>query len=433
MSTKPTVLLLGATGFTGRLIAKYLSAHRDSASFTLALGARSKARLDAVVAELGLNSAVQLRVVDVARVEQVDAAVTGATVVINAVGPYWTWGTPVVHACVRHGVHYVDLAGETEWIKHIITTLHYTATKTGAMVVPSCGFDSVPADIVPYVASKTLREVSGEQVDIDTSVSAYKLQGGVSGGTISSLITTIEQIPANARQAAKVAYSLSPAMGPPLPPPRLIYRLPLPDTGRTLTGAFFFMSPSNRALQLRSWGLLETAAATDKTQLRYGPTFTYDEFLVTGGPLRAVLITLAMAIGFGSFMISPIRWLLRKVLPKPGEGPSESTMTNGYMKITNITTAVTSPHRAAPLQVKTVMKGKGDPGYSLTAVMIAEAALTIALAAPEALPATGRTGGVLTPVTALGDVYVERLVASGRITIESAVVTARSREGKKTV
>ncbi|KAJ7750096.1 Saccharopine dehydrogenase-domain-containing protein [Mycena maculata] len=450
MSSKPDVLLLGATGFTGRLIAKYLSTHRDGSSFNLTLAARSKARLDAVASDLGLGGAVRLHVVDVTRPEEIEAAVAGATVVINTVGPFWTWGTPVVQACVKHGVHYVDLTGETVWIKRIITQFHYAATKTGSIIVPSCGFDSVPADIISYISSKTLRETSGEPVDIDTSVSAYLVKGGMSGGTISTMITGIEEVSADAQRVASAAYSLSP--GSPSPPaaanitliflpvvgvrppsPRLIYRLFLPDRRETLTGAFFFLSPANNAIVQRSWGLFETAAAHDPTHPRYGPRFTYDEFLVTGGAIRSLILTLGMAIALGGMLISPLRWLLKKVLPKAGEGPSESVLQNGFMKVTNVTTAVAARSRM-PVQVETVMTGQGDPGYSLTAVFISEAALSIALAEPGALPALGRGGGVLTPATALGDVFVERLAASGRVTFESKVVTApRAPEGKKTV
>ncbi|KAJ7133739.1 Saccharopine dehydrogenase-domain-containing protein [Mycena crocata] len=433
MSTKSDILLLGATGFTGRLIAQYLANHRDSGSFTLALGARSKSRLDALVSELGLGSAVRLQVVDVTSPEQVDAAVATAKVVINTVGPFWTWGTPVVQACVKHGVHYVDLTGETAWIKRIVTTFHYAATKTGAIIVPSCGFDSVPGDITAYLSSKTLRAISGEPVDIDTSVSAYVIKGGISGGTISTAITGIEEIPRREQTIARAQYSISPVIGTPTPPGPLIYRLFLADTQKTLVGGFWFMRGPNRAVVQRSWGLMETQAAYDRTQLHYGPAFKYDEFLVTGGAFRALVLTFGLAVSFGALMITPIRWLLKKVLPKSGDGPSESVRNSGFMKVTNVTTAVASPANPVPIQVKTVMTGQGDPGYSFTSVIISEAALSLVLAAPGALPAIGRRGGVLTPATALGDVLVERLAASGRVTFESKVVTARPPEGKKTV
>ncbi|KAJ7935359.1 Saccharopine dehydrogenase-domain-containing protein [Mycena leptocephala] len=433
MSSKPVVFVLGATGFTGKLITEYLAAHRDSEAFTLALGARSKSRLDALVSSLGLGSAVQLHVVDVTRPEQVDAAVAGATVVINTAGPFYLWGTPVVHACVQHGVHYVDLTGETHWIKRIITTFHYTATKSGAIIIPSCGLDSIPADIVAYLSSKTLRDTAGQPVGIDTSLSAYSMRGGMSGGTIGTGITTLEKVPQEELRVSQRDYTISPSIGVPLPRRPLVYRLFLPDTRKTLTGCLYFMARTDRALVQRTWGLLQAEAAEDKTHLHYGPTFKYDEFLVTGGAIRAMLLTLGMAIGAGFMMITPLRWLFKKVLPKPGEGPSESVQKNGFLKVTNLTTAVAAPDGSAPLQVKTVMVGKGDPGYSLTSALISEAALALALAPRETLPPIGRRGGVLTPATALGDVLIDRLVASGRVTFESKVVAARSEEGKKTV
>ncbi|KAJ7176765.1 Saccharopine dehydrogenase-domain-containing protein [Mycena filopes] len=411
MSTKPSVLVLGATGFTGKLITKYLASHRESAAFTLALGARSKARLDELVADLSLGSDVQLHVVDVTSPAQLDAVVAKAVVVINTVGPFWTWGTPVVNACARQGIHYVDLTGETPWIKRVITMFHYTATKTGAIIVPSSGFDSVPADITNFLASKTLREFARDRVDIDTSVSAYVLKGGFSGGTVSTGLTGLT-IPKNELRMGKADYSLSPALGAPPLPRRLIHRLFLPDTRRTLTGAFYFMAPTNRALVQRSWGLFETETE-DRTLPRYGPAFKYDEFLVTGGPVSAVLLTLGMVIGFGAFMISPVR-SFRPFLV--------CARKNGFLKVTNITTAAPSPARATP--------AASDPGYSLTAVLISEAALTLALTPASKLPVMARRGGVLTPATALGDPYVERLVASGRVTFESKIVNA---EGKKTV
>ncbi|KAF8161736.1 Saccharopine dehydrogenase-domain-containing protein [Mycena galopus ATCC 62051] len=433
MSRKPTVLVLGATGFTGKLIVEYLAGHRDSAAFTLALGARSKTRLDALVSSLDLGTAVELHVVDTTRQDQLEAVVKTATVVINTVGPFHLWGTPVVQACVKHGVHYVDLTGETHWIKRIITTCHYAATKTGAIIIPSCGVDSLPADIVAYISSRTLRKHSGQPVNIDTSLSGYSLRGGTSGGTINTGIVLIEQVPKEELRVSSQEYSISPSVGTPSPRPPLIYRLFLPDTGKTLTGAFYFMGPPNRAVVQRSWGLLEAEAAQDKSYLHYGPAFKYDEFWVAGGRVRALLLTFVMTVGLGAMLITPFRWLLKKVLPKPGEGPSESVRNNGYMKVTNLTTAVPSPGRAAPLQVKTIMVGQGDPGYKLTSAMISEAALSLALAARDALPAIGRRGGVLTPATALGDVLVERLATSGRITFESNVVSVRGQEGKKTV
>ncbi|KAK7057760.1 Sacchrp-dh-NADP domain-containing protein [Favolaschia claudopus] len=435
MAKKPTILILGATGFTGKLISHYLAGHRDGALFNLALGARSKARLDAVVAALDIGTSVELHVVDTTQEEQLEAilAKKEVTVVINTVGPFYLWGTPVVKACVKHGVHYVDLTGEPHWVKRIITTYHYAASKTGAIIIPASGLDSMPADLVPYIACKTLRSHNSDQhVGIDTSLSAYSIRGGFSGGTINTGITMLEQVQKEELRVAGLDYSLSPCVGKPPPRRPLIYRLFVPDIRKTIIGATYFMAHPDRSVVQRSWGLLELEAAENKSQIHYGPAFQYDEFMVTGGTVRAVILTVGMAIGLGAMLVAPLRWLIKKVLPKSGDGPSESVRNNGYLKITNITTAVPSSG-ASPLQVKTVLTGKGDPGYKLTSVLISEAALALALNDRNALPAIGRRGGVLTPATALGDVLIDRLTASGQVTISSEIISVRSPEGKKTV
>lgn len=122
MSPKTDVLVLGATGFTGRLITRYLSVHPQRNAFTFAVGARSPAKLQTLLEDLNLHkdSRISTVQVDVTSQPDVERAVKTTRVVINTVGPYWRWGTPVVEACAKHGVHYVDLTGETVWMKHII-------------------------------------------------------------------------------------------------------------------------------------------------------------------------------------------------------------------------------------------------------------------------------------------------------------------------
>ncbi|KAJ7248191.1 hypothetical protein B0H12DRAFT_1229408, partial [Mycena haematopus] len=227
MSSKPSVLVLGATGFTGKLITEYLAGHKDNAAFTLALGARSKSRLDALAASLDLGTAT-------------------ATVVVNTVGPFYLWGTPVVQACVKHGVHYVDLTGDT--------------------------LDQA------YYNDQNFRDHSGQPVDIDTSTSAYSMRGGMSRHN-RNCITTIEKVPAEELRVSQPGIFDQPCVGKPSPRRPLVYRLFLPDTGKTLTGAKYFMAHSDRSVVQRSWGLLEAEAAQDKSYVRYGPAFKYDEFL----------------------------------------------------------------------------------------------------------------------------------------------------------
>ncbi|KAF9050022.1 saccharopine dehydrogenase [Panaeolus papilionaceus] len=436
MSEKVDILVLGATGYTGRLITKYLANHPQKAHFSLALGARTASKLRTVAEECGLQNSVKLISVDVTNPEDVENAVKQTRVVINTVGPYWTWGTPVVQACIRNSVHYVDLTGETAWVKQIIRRFDYSATKTGSVIVPSCGFDSIPSDISAHLANKTLKSL---HLSPGNSTSSQAMKGGVSGGTISSAFTTFEKVPRRLLKESGLQYSLSPYVGIIKPEFRAIYKLPILGEA-TLIGGPFVMAPTNKHIVQRTWGLLEYEAREKKTKeaelTRYGPQFSYDEFMQTNGVVSALLLTTALIIGFGALVISPVsplRAIAKKLLPQAGEGPMPADLEKGFLKLTNVTSAASSPD----VQVKTVIRGKGDPGYLLTAIMISESALSFILPPPSeskdlkppgqnnnihALPSFARQGGILTPMTAFGDVLIKRLEESQRFSFSSSFI-----------
>lgn len=231
MPDKTDLLVLGATGHTGRLITRYLSQHPHRNSFTLAVGARSLTKLQRVLEEDNLrdDSSIHIVQVDVTKEVEVERAVKSTQVVINTVGPYWRWATPVVKACTKFGVHYVDVTGETVWIRHIILQCVYlswlqheflthlrhsydfAATKTGSIIVPSCGFDSVPSDLAAYLSNKTLKSLR-TPLDVGTSTSAFKLRSGISGGTFSTIMTMLEDVPKKDLKDSGAEYSLSPGM-----------------------------------------------------------------------------------------------------------------------------------------------------------------------------------------------------------------------------
>jgi short subunit dehydrogenase-like uncharacterized protein len=258
-SNGPTHLYFFYTGFTGKLITRYLSTHPQRTSFTFSLAARSRSKLDDLLTELSLTSSgsaapdsatVGVLQVDVTNFDQLEAAVRTARVVINTVGPYWRWGTPVVRrvvtcyfsmwycrsdstskshrACIRHAVHYVDLSGETPWIREIVaecvssyfshpilsklsmtTRFDYAATKTGTIVVPSCGMDSIPSDLSVYLSNQTLKSLN-PPLDATTSTTAFKVRGGISGGTLASAISIFEELPIRTILAGSGDYSISP-------------------------------------------------------------------------------------------------------------------------------------------------------------------------------------------------------------------------------
>jgi len=165
----------------------------------------------------------------VTKPDDIDSIVQETRIVITTVGPYWLWGTPVVQACVRQGRHYLDLSGETPWARDIITRqvvllLHafrplirslyrfdYASSKSNTIIVPFAGLDSVPSDIVAYVANKTLKSFAGPLTTIDMSTSAWRLKGtGISGGTFSTIISSLETIPKTKLKAGLSDFALSP-------------------------------------------------------------------------------------------------------------------------------------------------------------------------------------------------------------------------------
>lgn len=421
------ILVLGATGFTGRLVTRYLFAHPQFRShFSFAIAGRSRSKLDQLAQEFSLDSSIKSIVVDLSDFDSVQAAVQQAKIVINAVGPYWKWGTPIVKACVRHGVHYVDLSGETHWIKEIAHDFDYGATKTGSIVVPACGFDSVPSDISAFLSFKALKRIAPE-AELGDSTTAFDISGGFSGGTINTAITSIDGAPAHRLRAAQRDYCLSPVEGVPSPGWKLLYSLPLLKP--TIYGFPWFMRPVNRSIVQRTWGLHQLHGRTSESirKSAYGPHFNYDEFWKGSGFLSSLISGVALVFGLACFAaIKPLRWLLGKYLP-PGFGPSEEKLQKGYMVLTNVST---SSNLTPPLSVKTVIRGRGDPGYLLASIMLSEAALAIVLSY-NSLPELAKRGGVLTPMSACGDVLISRLEQSGRFEFESGRLSATG-DTKKT-
>ncbi|KAG7449869.1 NAD-P-binding protein [Guyanagaster necrorhizus] len=429
MSKKTDLLILGATGITGRQTVRYLCSHPERSSFTFSIAGRRKDALNAIVAEFSLPDSVDVLQVDVMKPDQVEAAVKTTKVVINTVGPFWTYGTPVVRACVRNGIHYVDLTGEFYWVKDIIQEFDYFATKTGSIIVPTCGMDCVTSDLCAYLGSKTV------QSSVDSSTTAWHFDGTASGGSLATVFTMLEAVPRAKRRWAMSDYALSPIVGVRQKQRfQLVRKLHIPFSDETLVGGEWFMASVDRAIVQRTWGLLEYDAIQARLEgdterleaaekARYGPEFTYDELRIQSNVLVAAVASLSLVLGLMSLMISPIRFIVKKLVRKPGEGPTDSEVELGGLDLVNIT-------RSGSTYAKTTFKGHGDPGYLLSCIMVAEAALC--LLHQETIRPFARRGGILTPASAMGDALVERLNATGRIEIES-IVLGSGKDNKKTI
>lgn len=398
MTTKDTeldLLLFGATGFTGKLVAEYLVKKRVNIRWALA--GRSASKLEEVRASLATidPAAAKLPLVvgDAMDAAAVDAMVKRTKVVCTTVGPYGRYGRALVAACAEHGVAYCDLTGETLFMSDMIAQHHERAQATGARIVHTCGFDSIPSDLGVLMLHDHFKSRGKRLAEAHCRVLAMK--GGASGGTIASALDMASQIgDPSVRRKLGDPYSLNPA-GAARGSDRNDALVPFRDaaTGRW-TGPFVMAAVNTRVVR-RSNALLG---------FPYGEDFRYDEATDTGKGLKGLLVASAMSVVLGGGMAllaaNPTRNLLTRVLPKPGEGPSREQRENGYFKI-GIRGAATDGSKANALIV-----GTNDPGYGETAKMLGESALFL-------VENEATRGGVLTPASAMGMPLVERLRAAG--------------------
>ena len=392
------LVVYGATGFVGRLLAAYL-AGAAPAGLRIALAGRSRSRLEQVRGELPA-AARDWPLVEADSTDAASLAALAAStrVLATTVGPYLRHGLPVVEACARAGTHYADLTGEVLFVRRAIDATDAVARDTGARIVHACGYDSIPSDLsVLLLAERARGDGAGGLHDVQLVATA---RGGVSGGTVDSVRAQFEELgrDTTARRVVGDPYALSPDRDaePDTRQPR--------DTGppsRTPDGRWtapFVMAPFNTRVVRRSNALQDWA---------YGRGLRYGEVMGCGwgipGAAAATAITAALA-GFAAAMsLPPTRSLLDRVLPDPGSGPGEQTRARGWFRMeVDATTGSGRRYRATAA-------GQGDPGYAATAVMLGETVLGLALDG-DRLP---DRAGSLTPATALGPVLVERLRAAG--------------------
>ncbi len=392
------VVLFGATGFVGRLVAGYL-AEAAPPGLRVALAGRSRERLAAVAAELpAAGRHWPLLEADTGDPASLTRLAESTRVLVTTVGPYARYGLPVVEACARAGTHYADLTGEVLFVREAIDRCDAVARETGARLVHAAGYDSIPSDLSVYLLAERARaDGAGGLTDVRLVASA---RGGVSGGTIDSMRAQIEAMATDRdlRRVIADPYALSPdrATEPGTRQPPDAAPPALAADGRWT--APFVMAPFNTRIVRRSNALQQWA---------YGRGMRYGEAMSAGrgltGALTAAGITTGLAAGLGALAFAPTRALLDRVLPAPGSGPSEAAREKGFFRM--VVDADTESGR----HYRATASGPGDPGYKATSVMLGEVALGLALDG-DRLP---DRAGSLTPATALGDVLVERLRAAG--------------------
>ncbi|MHA7293401.1 saccharopine dehydrogenase family protein [Arthrobacter sp. HLT1-21] len=392
------LVLFGATGFVGELIAGYLANHAP-AGLRVGLAGRSKEKLEALRSRLPVAAHDWALIeADSERPDSLAALAARTRALFTTVGPYAKYGLPVVEACARAGTHYGDLTGEVSFVREAIDRWDALARTTGARIVHACGYDSVPSDLAVLLLHQAAEaDSAGGLTEVQLVARA---KGGFSGGTIESMRGQLDAVRADPvlRSLADDPYSLSPdrAAEPSTRQPSDLGWVGRSEDG--LRTAPFIMASANTRIVRRSNALQSWA---------YGRSLRYGKVMGMGrGPVGAVIAG-ATALGlrvFGAAMALPLtRKLLDRVLPAPGEGPSEAARRSGWFH-SQVTASTESGRR-----YRAVVAGPGDPGYAATAVMAGEAALLLASDGDRLPPSTGS----LTPATALGVVLVERLRAAG--------------------
>ncbi len=384
--TEFDIIVYGATGYTGRLVAEYLSNHYGSADNApkWAMAGRSQEKLEAVRDEIGAPADTPLVVANADDVVDLEKMCARTKVVLTTVGPYQLYGDKLVAACVKTGTDYADLCGEPAWMAEKIEQHQAKATETGARICFSSGFDSIPFDLGVLMTHKAAKERFGKPATrVRGRVRA--MQGTFSGGTAASLGATMKAAAKNPAIIATLTnpFALTPGFDGPSQPTGMV---PMLETDLDKWAAPFVMAPINTKNVHRTNFLLGHP---------YGEDFQYDEMmLTTAGEAGKAAASAAAELMKNPFGAKP---------PKPGEGPSKEERENGFYDVLFV---AENPDGDDALHFG--VKGKYDPGYGSTSRMLSETG--IALLSCEA------EGGVGTPGAFLGEALVDRLQEHAELT-----------------
>ncbi|MEH6348282.1 MAG: saccharopine dehydrogenase NADP-binding domain-containing protein [Bermanella sp.] len=380
------VVVYGATGYTGRLVCEYLNKQYGiNGDVKWAMAGRSEEKLVQVRDEMGIPKDVPFVVADANNPESVQAMVESTQVVLTTVGPYQKYGSDLVRVCSETGTDYVDLCGEPAWMHEMIAAHGETAKKSGARIVFSCGFDSVPFDLgVHFLQNAAMDKLGAPLSRIKGRVRAMK--GTFSGGTLESFRLTMKAAAKNPELIKVLTnpFSLSESFNGPKQPSGMA---PIFDEDLNSWSAPFVMATINTKNIHRSNFLLSH---------QYGDNFVYDEMMLTGAGDKGEAMAKAVAED-KSMANDPMQ---------PGEGPSKEERETGYYDVLFAGSNDNGDRLMASV------KGDKDPGYGSTCKMISESAICLLKNLDAA------SGGIWTPASALGDLLIERLQENAGLTFQ---------------
>lgn len=396
----------GATGVAGRLTAEHLTERFAPEELSLALGGRSEERLRDVQADLVDRSDawddVPIVLGDATDQESLRVIAADTDVVCTTVGPYTNYGTGLVEACVQAGTDYCDLTGEVTWVREMIDRYHDEAVESGARIVHSCGFDSVPADLGTLLVQTFASETFDSHCDL-VRIYLEDARGGVSGGTMASIAELFEAADSDpiARETLRNPYSLAPPGERDGVDPGE-QRRPEKDPLRGSWTAPSPMAPLNERIVRRSNALLGYPWSRE---------FRCSEVVPTGRGVTGAGLAAVTAGGLGMFAagmsVGPVRSALRRfAFPYPGEGPTAEQIENGRFTVRVLGRGAATD---GPFAVEGVIGADRDPGYGATSRMLAAAAMCLVREAVD----SPLSGGVLTPASGIGTPLFDGLREAG--------------------
>ncbi len=380
------VVIFGASGYTGKLVAEYMhDQYGDDQSIKYAIAGRNIEKLFEVKKDLKLNEDITILKVDSTDLDSLDKMTTSARCILTTVGPYQLYGSKLVESCAKNGTDYVDLTGEPGWMYEMINAHKETAQKSGARIVFSCGFDSIPFDLGVYFVQKAAKEKFGKPAPhVRGRVKA--MNGEFSGGTIASLgatMSTLKEKPELIKVLSN-PFSLTEGFEG---PSQLDDSKPLLDEKMNMWLAPFVMAPINTKNIHRSNALFDHA---------YGEEFCYDEMMIAGEGDEGEQIAKAMSSG------NPMGG---NNAPQPGEGPSKESREQGNYHVLFF----------ADLEEESIVArvtGNMDPGYGSTSKMIVESALCLVKDCSDL------AGGIYTPAPSMGEKLIDRLIKKAGLTFD---------------
>ena len=377
LERKYDLILYGASGFTGRQTVDYCRRFAPP-SLRWAIAGRNRDKLNAVN-----RPGVDVLIADSQDDGALDVLASQARVVATTAGPFGLYGTRLVDACVRNRTHYCDITGETPWVRRLIDRYHEQARADGTRIVPGCGFDSIPSDFGAWLTYGLMPDCQ--------QISAYfRMAGGINGGTMA---TALHQLKSGEEQQAADPFLLDPDPASYAPADRARHADPSgarfdDDVQAWVTP--FIMGPINTRVVRRTQALL----------LGNGAAYGYQEFMKFESAAMARVVDVGGVLYRGVASSAFGRWMIKPLLPAPGEGPSDKTMDTGFFECEFV------GRNAAGKRIRTRMRGDGDPGNRITVKCLCESAFVLA-------EVDGSMGGILTPVAGLGSALVSRLAHRG--------------------